>query len=66
MAFKTRLTATMVIDFAGCWIIEKTTKILFGDFRPKDIAKRRPDQIKAEEDRRRIEIDVEEKKALNT
>lgn len=64
MPFKIRLTATMFIDFAGCWVIEKTTKYLFGDFRPKDIAKRRPDQIEAEEKRKDLEKKDLERKAL--
>lgn len=57
MPFKVRMTATMVLDFGLCWIIEKVTKHLFGDFRPKDIAERRPDQIKAEEERKRREAE---------
>lgn len=47
--FKVVMTAVMVADYVGCYIIEKVLKSLFSDFRPKDIAVRRPDQIKAEE-----------------
>lgn len=33
--FKFRLTVTMIIDFAGCWVIEKICKFLFADLEPK-------------------------------
>ncbi|THD00242.1 hypothetical protein EYZ11_000292 [Aspergillus tanneri] len=46
--FKVTLTVLMVIDYAGCWIIENVLKTLFSDFRPKDIAERRPDQLQRE------------------
>lgn len=52
-AFKSMLTITMILDFGGCWIVEKTLKRFFSDFRPKDIAVRRPDQ--EERTRKRIE-----------
>ena len=35
MQFKLRLTTTMVIDFAGCWVIEVVCKHLFADLQPK-------------------------------
>ncbi|KAL8832209.1 MAG: hypothetical protein Q9170_004968 [Blastenia crenularia] len=54
-AFKLTMTAVMVVDYLGCYIIEKVLKNLFSDFRPKDIAIRRTDQIKVEEDRKRLE-----------
>jgi len=57
MDFKIRLTATMIVDFMGCWIIEKTLKTLYSDFRPKDIAERRPDQLKREEARKLKELE---------
>ena len=50
--FKTNMTVVMVLDYIGCYIIEKVLKRAFSDFRPKDIAVRRPDQIKVEEDRK--------------
>ncbi|KAF2732913.1 hypothetical protein EJ04DRAFT_577991 [Polyplosphaeria fusca] len=50
--FKIMLTSVMALDYAGCWVIEKTLKYLFSDYRPKDIAIRRPDQLKREEVRR--------------
>jgi cation-transporting ATPase 13A1 len=41
----------MVLDYAGCWIVEKTLKMLFSDYKPKDIAQRRPDQLAVEKRR---------------
>ncbi|KAF2639587.1 cation-transporting ATPase 4 [Massarina eburnea CBS 473.64] len=57
--FKVMITSIMVLDYAGCWIIEKGLKYFFSDYKPKDIAIRRPDQNKREEQRK---LD-EEKKA---
>ncbi|MCJ1309559.1 hypothetical protein MMC25_003219 [Agyrium rufum] len=54
--FKTLLTSTMALDFAACYLIEKGLKIAFSDFRPKDIAVRRPDQLKREEERKEKEF----------
>ena len=51
-AFKGTMTAVMIIDYLGCYAIENVLKNAFSDFRPKDIAERRPDQIKAEEERK--------------
>lgn len=50
--FKMTMTGVMLLDYAGCWIVEKVLKAGFSDFRPKDIAERRPDQIMREEDRK--------------
>ena len=49
--FKITMTAVMVVDYVGCYAVEKVLKAAFSDFKPKDIAVRRPDQIKAEEER---------------
>jgi cation-transporting ATPase 13A1 len=49
--FKLKLTATMIIDYAGCWIIEKALKFAFSDYKPKDIAIRRPEQYAIDEAR---------------
>lgn len=57
--FKVTMTAVMIVDYIGCYIIEKVLKNLFSDFRPKDIAIRRPDQIKVEEDRKAQEKEAE-------
>lgn len=53
--FKATLTVLMVLDYAGCWIIENVLKQLFSDFRPKDIAIRRQDQLQRESERKRKE-----------
>ena len=53
--FKVAMTATMIVDYVGCWIVERVLKWAFSDFRPKDIAIRRPEQIKREEKRQAIE-----------
>jgi len=49
--FKTTLTSVMVLDYVGCWVIEKVLKFMFSDYRPKDIAIRRPDQLERERKR---------------
>jgi manganese-transporting P-type ATPase len=65
--FKTTLTVTMVLDYVGCWVIEKGLKAAFSDYKPKDIAVRRPDQLareqkRAEEAKAEL-IRIEEEKA---
>ncbi|KAI9726714.1 MAG: hypothetical protein M1834_008649 [Cirrosporium novae-zelandiae] len=50
-AFKFTITTVMVLDYVGCYVIEKVLKRLFSDYRPKDIAIRRPDQLKREQER---------------
>ena len=63
-AFKVRMTAVMIVDYVGCWVIENGLKRAFSDFRPKDIAVRREDQIKREEERNQRERDEEIREAL--
>ena len=58
--FKQQMTAVMVIDYAGCWIIEVTLKRFFSDYRPRDIAERRPDQLEREAERKKIEAEKKE------
>lgn len=53
--FKLRMTATMLVDYFGCYVIEKGLKWGFSDYRPKDIAIRRPEQNEREQKRRAIE-----------
>ncbi|EAA63717.1 hypothetical protein AN3146.2 [Aspergillus nidulans FGSC A4] len=53
--FKVTLTVLMALDYAGCWVIENVLKRLFSDFRPKDIAVRRPDQLQREAERKNKE-----------
>ena len=55
--FKIRLIAVMIADFAGCWVLEKIFKTLFSDYKPKDIAQRRPDQLERERKRLQEEQD---------
>ena len=52
MEFKFVMTTVMIVDYVGCFIVEKVLKHLYSDFRPKDIAVRRPDQVRAEESRK--------------
>jgi manganese-transporting P-type ATPase len=59
----------MVIDFAGCWVIEKTCKYLFAELEPKEIItrgrERREKRRQAQElEKRKIEAAAsqEEKK----
>lgn len=61
--FKFMITTVMAGDFIACYVIEKGLKHFFSDNKPKDIAVRRPDQLKREEDRKRIEEkEAQEKK----
>ena len=55
--FKVTMCAVMMLDYVGCWVIEKVLKAAFSDYRPKDIAVRRPDQL--ERERRRLEAEQE-------
>lgn len=59
--FKFVLTTLMVVDYVGCWVVEKGLKHFFSDYRPKDIAIRRPDQIAREEARKLREQEEEER-----
>lgn len=63
--FKLTMTATMIVDYIGCWIVEKLLKLVFSDYKPKDIAVRRPDQLERERKRREADhrsmINSEEK-----
>lgn len=62
--FKINLTAVMILDYAGCYIIEKSLKYMFSDFRPKDIAIRRPDQLAREEKRKMEELEARENERI--
>lgn len=47
-----KLSTTMVIDFAGCWLVEIICKALFADLAPKPIVlrgKERREKRRAEE-----------------
>lgn len=58
--FKTKMTTVMIIDYAACWLIEVILKRLFSDFRPRDIAARRPDQL----EREKVRKEAVQKKAM--
>jgi manganese-transporting P-type ATPase len=60
--FKIKMTATMIVDYVGCWVIENVLKILFSDYKPKDIAVRRPEQYTRDEARQKIDREVEARK----
>lgn len=47
-AFKVTLTTVMALDYGACWVIEAVLKHFFSDYRPKDIAERRHDQLARE------------------
>ncbi|KAI1497909.1 cation pump, Ca2+ pump [Biscogniauxia marginata] len=53
--FKTTMTAVMVLDYFGCWCIEVVLKRLFSDYRPRDIALRRAEQLERERIRKEAE-----------
>lgn len=57
--FKIKMTSCMVLDYALCWVIEIVLKKLFSDYRPRDIAERRPEQLEREALRKQA---IEEKK----
>lgn len=64
--FKTTLTTVMILDFVGCYLIEIVFKAIFSDLKARDIAHRRPEQIKRENDRKaieRVEKDAKEEQA---
>ena len=54
------LTVLLLIDFIGCWAVEQFFKYLFSDYRPKDIAVRRKDQLDREMKRKADEAAAEE------
>ena len=60
--FKFQMVAVMILDYVGCWIVEKVLKALFSDIKAKDIAVRRPDQLEREEKRRQAEKEAEDRK----
>ncbi|THU93320.1 cation-transporting ATPase [Dendrothele bispora CBS 962.96] len=52
--FKFKLTSSMIIDFAGCYMIEKVCKWLFADLEPKEMVTRgreRREERRAREER---------------
>lgn len=64
LEFKCQMVGVMVLDYVGCWAVEQGFKAVFSDFRPKDIAVRRGDQVRFEEERRRREAEEREKERI--
>ncbi|CAE6501450.1 unnamed protein product [Rhizoctonia solani] len=71
-SFQFRLTLTMVLDFAGCWVVEYGCKYLFADLEPKSLvtrgqerrqARRAIEEKAAEEEKAKREMEELEKKA---
>jgi len=63
-SFKVRLTLSMIIDFAGCYLIEVVCKALFAELEPKTMitrGKERREARRLEQEKLHAEI-VEEKK----
>jgi len=58
--FKINMVSCMVLDYGLCYLIEKVLKAAFSDYKPKDIAERRPDQLAREAKR------LEEERAKET
>ena len=67
LQFKIRLTLSMIIDFGGCYVIEKTCKFLFADLEPKEMVTRgreRREARRAEQERLKQLGEAEEKLAI--
>lgn len=60
--FKITITTIMLVDYVGCWAVEQVFKWAFSDYKPRDIAIRRPDQLEREAARKQAEEDEEERK----
>ncbi|KAH7035883.1 ATPase [Microdochium trichocladiopsis] len=58
--FKFKMTSVMILDYVGCWVIEVILKRMFSDFRPRDIALRRPDELERENKRKAEEQAVKD------
>ena len=66
MQFKIKLTLSMFIDFAGCFVVEKGCKYLFADLEPKEIIQRgreRRDARRVVEEQERVAREAAEKAA---
>ncbi|KAH7338015.1 endoplasmic reticulum Ca-transporting P-type ATPase [Rhizoctonia solani] len=59
-SFQFRLTLIMVLDFAGCWVVEYGCKYLFADLEPKLWS---PEEKAAEEEKVKRQMEELEKKA---
>ncbi|KAI1294363.1 hypothetical protein F5Y03DRAFT_373207 [Xylaria venustula] len=63
--FKFTMTTIMILDFVACWAIEVVLKGLFSDYRPRDIATRRPDQLEREQTRKAAEQAIKDAEEEN-
>ena len=64
--FKFEMTSVMIVDYLGCWVVERVLKHFFSDYKPKDIAVRRPDQAakiekRLQEEREKAQKAIEQK-----
>ncbi|KAF4610180.1 hypothetical protein D9613_010592 [Agrocybe pediades] len=64
-SFQLRLTASMLVDFIGCWIIEKTCKYLFADLEPKPMVTRGRERRERRRQLEEAEAQKEVEKAQN-
>ncbi|RCI12798.1 hypothetical protein L249_0728 [Ophiocordyceps polyrhachis-furcata BCC 54312] len=66
--FKIKMAGSMVLDYLACFVIEKGLKVMFSDYRPRDIADRRPEQLEREAVRKQVlerkRADEEERKRM--
>jgi len=65
-SFKFKLTASMAIDFVGCWLVEITCKAVFADLAPKPFITRgreRRELRRQEEEKAKMMV-LEEKKSV--
>lgn len=65
LEFRAVLIAVMLADYVGCWVIEQGLKKYFSDYKPKDVATRRHDQLQREADRVAREEAQSEKERLS-
>ncbi|WRT66585.1 uncharacterized protein IL334_003544 [Kwoniella shivajii] len=64
-SFKFKLTTSMVLDFVGCWAIEKSCKVLFASLEPAEMVTRgreRREKRRLEEEKQKVQL--EQEKAL--
>nr|XP_019003040.1 cation-transporting ATPase 13A1 [Kwoniella mangroviensis CBS 8507]OCF66501.1 cation-transporting ATPase 13A1 [Kwoniella mangroviensis CBS 8507] len=63
-SFKFKLTTSMILDFVGCWAIEKSCKSLFASLEPAELVTRgreRREKRRVEEERLKAINDAEKK-----
>nr|XP_019046656.1 cation-transporting ATPase 13A1 [Kwoniella bestiolae CBS 10118]OCF25586.1 cation-transporting ATPase 13A1 [Kwoniella bestiolae CBS 10118] len=63
-SFKFKLTTSMILDFVGCWAIEKTCKALFASLEPAELVTRgreRREKRRVEEEKLKAIAEAEKK-----